>query len=157
MKEIERTKIIGKFELCPRRMIIKSCRVREKNFQKIFVVLLLLIIFPKLWAFPTSILGFVIGVLGAPFSHGRIYFHQNALVFTGQYWIPPKDLGAITIGNVILITGDKLNYYGMWHEQRHTKQGEFLGPFYIPAHILCQSYSFLKTGTYNQANPLENF
>lgn len=67
--------------------------------------------------------------------------------------------GAITLGNVILYgTGPNEpvpeGTIGM-HEEQHTYQAEMLGPFHLPAHLVCGLWSELTTNDWHNNNFLE--
>lgn len=59
-----------------------------------------------------------------------------------------------TFGNVICYSGAPTPSL-VAHELAHTRQYDVLGDFYLPAHINAQILSYVATGTYNGANPLE--
>jgi len=86
--------------------------------------------------------------------NSNIRFEENSIVFTGETWIPEK-FGGITIGNVILVNDNHPSEKVIRHEIMHTYQSYFLGPLYIPAHLLFQTYSNVACGDYASCNPLE--
>lgn len=72
-----------------------------------------------------------------------IGLRNNALEFTGN---PFAGGGAITLGNTITWTTERNSWYYRSfssHERFHTMQGQFLGPFYIPANITGMGASLL--------------
>ncbi|MCB9641168.1 MAG: hypothetical protein H6727_19880 [Myxococcales bacterium] len=97
-----------------------------------------------LWTLPTNVLGHTIGwclslqkphYFEGPAAHGWFYRLPRFL---------PK-MGAVALGHAILYSASFLDGPHasaiMAHELAHTRQHEWLGPFYLPAHILCQAVS----------------
>jgi hypothetical protein len=87
-------------------------------------------------------------------------FGHNALQFENCPFI--QSGAALTWGNVILygsIGGpNQLQRNGVPlgdHEEQHTYQAQWLGPFYIPSHLLFGFWSELTTGDWHQNNLLE--
>jgi RHS repeat-associated protein len=99
------------------------------------------------WTGPTNLLGILYGLADGSFEgfdNGRIIFSN-----TGREYDR-------TIGDVICYGGTGPNHPNRDHEMAHTYQHSWLGPLYIPAHLLSQAASWLITlGSYSQANPLE--
>ncbi len=75
------------------------------------------------------------------------------------YVLPPgrfKRLGAIALGHAVIVSPALLEQCGVWllaHELSHTRQHDWLGPAYLPAHALCQ---MLSTALY-ALRPLPGF
>ena len=104
-----------------------------------------------LWASPWSLLGLLAGVVGlAAGASVRISRRERALVFQHWPWGPG---GAMTLGNVILDTGDGLDRTCLTYEHRagrcvhppvrlgdhehaHVLQYMVLGPLFLPLYLL---------------------
>lgn len=120
----------------------------------------------KLWNAPNTAIGLIYGALGAAaggLAHAiggapkpRIFWRDNAVQFTNN---PFGGLGAITLGNTTIWTGDPYDPLDrVWHDDgvprresrtatepghtypeheiQHTYQGEQLGPVYLPSNLL---------------------
>ncbi|NUS37811.1 MAG: hypothetical protein HOQ02_02130 [Lysobacter sp.] len=109
-----------------------------------------------LWAAPNTLLGLVAGLVALPFG-ARLHWRSGelALVFQHYPWGPG---GALTLGNVILHTGDRLDvacrtyahHAGLVeeapislaaHERAHVLQAMALGPMFLPLYLLCGGVS----------------
>jgi hypothetical protein len=103
-----------------------------------------------LWTLPTNLLGHFAGFVvsggrrrrvGGPAAHAWIYAIRPGL---GLDWV-----GAVTLGHAILarpgmLEGPTLHArLTLAHELAHTRQHDWLGPLYLPLHILAQSTSAL--------------
>jgi len=104
------------------------------------------------WTLPNTLLGLVAGVAGLAFgAHARVRRRELALVFHRMPWGPG---GALTLGNVILHTGDSLDApcatYAHRaghavepaivladHERAHVFQYMALGPLFLPLYFAC--------------------
>jgi len=100
----------------------------------------------KLWSFPNTLIGLLIGLSGHALSYlgnrigmyndrahitcgnNAIQFHNNALMI----------FGALTIGNVICYGCHCAEHSHGEHERQHTIQAQVLGPLYIPLHLIAQ-------------------
>ena len=109
-----------------------------------------------LWASPWSLLGLLAGVVGlAAGASVRISRRERALVFQHWPWGPG---GAMTLGNVILHTGETLDSPCVTyahraghgeepailladHERAHVYQYMLLGPLFVPLYFLCGGIS----------------
>jgi hypothetical protein len=122
-----------------------------------------------IWTLPTNLIGHAAGLLvsgrlprrvGGPAAAGWLYPIRPGL---GLDWV-----GAVTLGHAILhrpgmLDGDDLpSRLTLAHELAHTRQHDWLGPLYLPLHILAQATSALITlarpPTYSRVhdwNPLE--
>lgn len=110
----------------------------------------------KIWNIPNTIIGLAFGgvghvvgeignALGFWSAEPSIGFGNNAIEFTGN---PFGRGGALTLGNTITWGAEKgSSFYNSFsdHEMRHTIQGQFLGPLYLPAHISAMSVSVLSS------------
>jgi hypothetical protein len=98
-----------------------------------------------LWTLPTNVLGHLAGLIvsgarpqrvGGPAAAGWLYPIRKGL---GLDWV-----GAITLGHAILyrpgvLDGPDLRArLTLAHELAHTRQHDWLGPLYLPLHILAQ-------------------
>lgn len=102
------------------------------------------------WTLPTNMVGHAVGFLitrampqriGGPAASASLYRLRSSPL--------ARELGAIAIGNVILaenhfVSGPR----GRWvlaHELSHTRQHAWLGPFYLPVHLVFQIISALAS------------
>ena len=108
------------------------------------------------WASPVSVLGLLAGVVGMAFgAHAHLRRREFALVFHRWPWGPG---GAITLGNVILHTGDSLDSPCVTyahraghgdepeiqlaaHERAHVYQYMVLGALFLPLYLICGGVS----------------
>ena len=106
-----------------------------------------------LWASPLTLTGLIVGLCTLPFG-ARLQRTKSALVF---HRFPYGPGGAITLGNVILHTGDSLDertrtyacaaYGGDEHvclgdhERAHVYQTMMLGPFFPLLYFACGGVS----------------
>lgn len=108
------------------------------------------------WTLPNTVLGVVAGSVGIAFgAHAHLRRADLALVFHRWPWGPG---GAITLGNVILHTGDSLDSpcvtyahragHGdephiqlIDHERAHVYQYMVLGPLFLPMYMACGGIS----------------
>lgn len=104
-----------------------------------------------LWTLPNTLAGLLLGVAGMPFgAHAHLRGRECAMVFHRWPWGPG---GAITLGNVILHTGDTLDSPCVTyahraghaeeapivladHERAHVFQYMALGPLFLPLYLL---------------------
>ena len=109
-----------------------------------------------LWALPLSALGLLAGAAAvAAGAHARFEGRYAALVFHGVPWGPG---GALTLGNVILHTGETLDSHCVTyahraghgeqphilladHERAHVFQYMVLGALFLPLYLLCGGVS----------------
>ena len=119
------------------------------------------------WTAPTNIIGHLAGLLVSlkrprrvrgPAAHAWLYPIRSGL---GLDWV-----GAVTLGHVVLyrpgMFDGRLGQMVLAHELAHTRQHDWLGPLYLPLHILAQTVSaLLSLGTrshhsrVHDHNPLE--
>jgi RHS repeat-associated protein len=111
----------------------------------------------KIWGAGNTLIGFGIGFWGGLIWGGSISIDNNAIQFTDVALLQLFDSmpSGLTIGNVILYDSSNPSPSLQEHEEQHTYQSELLGPYYLPAHIASQAYSWATTGSYNKGNPLE--
>jgi hypothetical protein len=112
-----------------------------------------LLVLGFVWALPMTLLGVLAGLLLVPFG-ARAAFEDLSLVF---HHVPIGPGGALTLGNVILHTGetlerDALTYYCAAHggtdcvslaahERAHVYQYLALGIFFLPLYFACGGIS----------------
>lgn len=108
------------------------------------------------WTSPNTLIGLAAGAIGL-LAGARVRWsgRERALVFQQWPWGPG---GAITLGNVILHTGDTLAVQCLTyahqagravepsirlddHERAHVYQYLVLGPLYLPVYLLCGGVS----------------
>lgn len=116
----------------------------------------------KIWNAPNSLIGLGLGSLGylagwpskwlgLQTEPPRITTGNNAVQFTDN---PLGGVGAITLGNAQIINGKPTdrgadgNFLGP-HEERHTNQGELLGPLYLPSNIFGGLAGLLIDGSWH--------
>lgn len=108
------------------------------------------------WTSPNTIIGLTAGIAGIAFgAHAHVSRRDLAIVFHGWPWGPG---GALTLGNVILHTGDTLDSSCVTyahraghgdepeilladHERAHVYQYMVLGPLFLPLYGLCGGIS----------------
>lgn len=137
----------------------------------------------KIWNAPNTVLGLQLGALGyvAGAATGRrpgVRFANNAVQFTNN---PLGGVSAVTIGDTTISNGDPYDAFRStgrtWfnpdgsprlenghtqqaHEEQHTKQGELLGPLYLPSNIAGGLYSLARErewhgeSNWNEAGPM---
>ncbi|MDB6162834.1 MAG: hypothetical protein JWL98_266 [Xanthomonadaceae bacterium] len=104
------------------------------------------------WAAPNTLIGLIAGVAALGFgAHARWSARELALVFQRVPWGPG---GAMTLGNVILHSGDSLDDSCVTyahraghrqeaaivladHERAHVLQYMALGPLFLPLYFIC--------------------
>ena len=101
-----------------------------------------------LWTLPTNVLGHLAGLavsghrprrVGGPAARAWLYVIRPGL---GLDWV-----GAVTLGHAILARPGMLDGPALHarltlaHELAHTRQHDWLGPLYLPLHILAQATS----------------
>ena len=109
-----------------------------------------------LWTSPNSLLGLLAGGIGLAFgARARRCPREWALAFGRMRWFAP---GALTLGNVILHTGESLDIACRTyahraghaieppvsladHERAHVYQYMVLGPLFLPVYLLCGGVS----------------
>ncbi len=109
-----------------------------------------------LWTSPNTLVGLLLGFAALPFgAHVHLRRHDLALVFHRWPWGPG---GALTLGNVIVHTGETLDSACMTyahragfciepqvmladHERAHVLQYMALGPLFLPLYFMCGGIS----------------
>ena len=109
-----------------------------------------------LWTSPNTAIGLLLGGIGFPFgAHVHVRRRDLAIVFHRWPWGPG---GALTLGNVILHTGDSLDAPCVTyahraghgdeaqimladHERAHVYQYMVLGPLFLPLYLACGGIS----------------
>jgi hypothetical protein len=101
-----------------------------------------------LWTLPTNVVGHLAGLVvsggrprrvGGRAAVGWLYVIRPGL---GLDWV-----GAVTLGHAILARrgmldgGDLRSRLTLAHELAHTRQHDWLGPLYLPLHVLAQLVS----------------
>ena len=116
----------------------------------------LLLLMGMVWTAPNTMIGLVLGMAGVAFgAHAHVRRRELAIVFDRVPWGPG---GALTLGNVILHTGDTLDAACMTyahragrgeeapivladHERAHVLQYMALGPLFLPLYLACGGIS----------------
>jgi len=121
----------------------------------------------KLWNLPNSALGLGLGLIEA-LGGADVSWGNNGLQFENS-WLMFPDSG-LTLGNVIFYEDEAKETYGEpcpigAHERQHTRQGELLGPFYLPDYVGGMisaglqganpfgPANFMETGPYTKPTP----
>jgi hypothetical protein len=101
-----------------------------------------------LWTLPTNVVGHLAGLavsggrprrVGGPAARAWLYVIRPGL---GLDWV-----GAVTLGHAILARPGLLDAptrpsrLTLAHELAHTRQHDWLGPLYLPLHVLAQAVS----------------
>jgi hypothetical protein len=109
-----------------------------------------------LWTSPNSLLGLLLGVAGVAFG-ARMRWQQRERALVVRRW-PWGRGGALTLGNVIVHTGERLDTPCLTyahragrcieppvsladHERAHVYQYMLLGPLFLPLYLLCGGVS----------------
>jgi len=100
-----------------------------------------------LWTLPTNVVGHAAALLVSrqrpervkgPAAHAWLYPNRSRLL--GRWWF-----GAVTLGHVILyqppIFDGVRGQLVLAHELAHTRQHDWLGPLFLPLHIVAQALS----------------
>jgi hypothetical protein len=109
-----------------------------------------------LWTAPNTVIGMLAGLVGTAFGARMCWrSRERAMVFPRMPWGPG---GALTLGNVILHTGEELDVpcrtyahrAGLRseapvsladHERAHVYQYMALGPLFLPLYLCCGGIS----------------
>jgi hypothetical protein len=99
-----------------------------------------------LWLAPTNLIGHLAGLLVGGRRPSRVRGKAaGAWLYPIRPGIGLGWVGAVTLGHVILYrTGmfdGRLGLLVLAHELAHTRQHDWLGPLYLPLHILAQTVS----------------
>jgi hypothetical protein len=109
-----------------------------------------------LWTLPNSLFGLLLGAIGFVFG-ARMRWQPRELALVVSRW-PWGRGGALTLGNVIVHTGERLDTpcptyahragHGIEplvsladHERAHVYQYMLLGPLFVPLYLLCGGVS----------------
>ncbi|WP_371182867.1 hypothetical protein [Xanthomonas sacchari] len=120
------------------------------------------IVFGVLWASPNTALGVLAGSIALAFG-ARLRFSRRELALVFER-VPLRPRGAMTLGNVILLSADDLDVACATyehaagrcrhpavrlgdHERAHVLQYMLLGPLFLPVYLAC--------GGVSVRNPLE--
>jgi hypothetical protein len=93
----------------------------------------------RAWTAPTNLIGHA---LARTLGCGRPQPIGGEAARAFLYCLPAGRLTAwraVAIGHVIIVEGDLLARHGPWllaHELSHARQHDWLGPIYLPAHVL---------------------
>jgi len=108
------------------------------------------------WTLPNSIAGLSVGAIGLAFG-ARMRWQPDVLALVVRCW-PWGAGGALTLGNVIVHTGERLDRPCLTyahragraieppvsladHERAHVYQYMLLGPLFLPIYLLCGGIS----------------
>jgi hypothetical protein len=112
----------------------------------------LLLALGMLWTSPNSVLGLLLGLVGLAFG-ARLRWQPRELALVVCRW-PWGGGGALTLGNVIVHSGERLDVPCLTyahraghgaeppvsladHERAHVYQYMLLGPLFLPVYLLC--------------------
>ncbi|OOG48031.1 hypothetical protein [Rhodanobacter sp. C01] len=117
-----------------------------------------LVVLGMCWTLPNSLLGLLAGIIGCAFG-ARMHWQGAELAVVVRCWPWPWGTGgALTLGNVILHTGERLDTLCFTyahragydveppvsladHERAHVHQYMLLGPLFLPLYMLCGGVS----------------
>lgn len=118
----------------------------------------------QLWALPTSLLGALLGLVGAarpkrldgPERAWVWHVERGPLAFFFRRWraVGPRGIGAQTIGAVILVVPE-CDPRLLAHERCHVRQAFALGPLYVPVYFALSAWAWFRGGDAYRDNPLE--
>jgi hypothetical protein len=108
------------------------------------------------WTLPNTLLGLLAGLIGVVFG-ARMRWQRRELAMVVRRW-PWGGGGALTLGNVILHNGERLDTTCLTyahragrgieppvsladHERAHVYQYMLLGPWFLPLYLLCGGIS----------------
>ncbi len=114
------------------------------------------IVLGMVWTSPNSIAGLLVGAIGLAFG-ARMRWHRDLPALVVRQW-PWGAGGALTLGNVIMHTGERLDRACLTyahragrasespvsladHERAHVYQYMLLGPLFLPLYLLCGGVS----------------
>jgi hypothetical protein len=114
------------------------------------------IAFGMLWTSPNTVLGLLLGVTGVALG-ARMRWQRSELALIVRGW-PGGAGGALTLGNVIVHTGERLEVSCLTyahragrtveppisladHERAHVYQYMLFGPLFLPLYFLCGGVS----------------
>ncbi|MFN0064076.1 MAG: RHS repeat-associated core domain-containing protein [Myxococcaceae bacterium] len=95
-----------------------------------------------------------IGIFGGATVRFSFSWDAGPMIFIENHPLQPRGVST-TFGNVVCSSSPRMGPRTERHETQHVIQSNVLQDFYLPAHLLAQLYSAVTTGTYYQANPLE--
>ncbi|WP_343852647.1 hypothetical protein [Rhodanobacter soli] len=115
-----------------------------------------LLVLGMLWTLPNTLLGLLLGATGVAFG-ARMRWQRSELALVVRRW-PWGRGGALTLGNVIVHTGERLDVPCLTyahragrgieppvsladHERAHVYQYMLLGPLFLPLYLLCGGIS----------------
>ena len=115
-----------------------------------------LIVLGMCWTSPNTLLGLLVGFTGLV-SGARMHWQRRELAVVVRRW-PWGAGGALTLGNVVLHTGEQLDSLCLTyahraglgieapvslaaHERAHVYQYMVLGPLFLPLYLLCGGVS----------------
>ncbi len=108
------------------------------------------------WTLPNSVIGLMLGTIGLAFG-ARMRWQRRELALVIRRW-PWGQGGALTLGNVIVHTGDELEVPCLTyahqagrgeeptisladHERAHVYQYLLMGPLFLPLYFICGGIS----------------
>ena len=108
------------------------------------------------WTLPNTLLGLLVGLIGLAFG-ARMRWQRRELALVVRRW-PWGAGGALTLGNVIVHTGERLDTLCLTyahraghgaeppvrladHERAHVYQYMLLGPLFLPLYLVCGGVS----------------
>ena len=109
------------------------------------------------WAFPTTLVGLIAGLLVLS-TGGRAQGRRGALEFHGggAAWVASRiGFDAMTLGHVILGRNARCLDLLRDHEQAHVRQVERWGPFFLPAYLGASVLAWWHGGHYYRDNWFE--
>jgi len=113
--------------------------------------------FGFLWAFPTTLVGVVLGLGSMVLGRGKCHLYADAVVeFSGGlYGRWAKRFGATTFGFAVLArNADTMNRLRP-HERVHTEQAMWFGPLFLLVYGLSSGWARLRHGNWYWDNWME--
>jgi RHS repeat-associated protein len=114
------------------------------------------------WESPSTTVGLLVAVVGGTAPWDLDERNDNPYHYAAyDNWIVRATQGnqnGLTLGRITCYSAPSASEVAPGlraHEGAHIPQSEVLGPFYIPAHLVGQGYSWGTTGSYRTGNPLE--
>lgn len=104
-----------------------------------------------LWTLPTNLIGHGVCLLACRRLPRRLRgLAGNAWLYVLPEGSRLRRVAAVAIGHVVLAEASFVSgYRGRWvlaHELSHARQHDWLGPAYLPLHVLCQGVSVVLSG-----------
>lgn len=131
-------------------------RSASRQHARWFALRRVAVAFGMVWTLPNSVIGVLLGIVGFAFG-ARIRWQPRELALVIRHW-PWGPGGAMTLGNVIVHTGERLDVACFTyahqagrgaepvisladHERAHVYQYLLMGPLFLPLYFICGGIS----------------